>query len=328
MSKQSEEYLKGVPTKPYDLLREGLIVLGVVTAIIIALAIIFGSPDYPTLTIQEVAKKKPIEYLKLTTAYLSGDADLQEYGPPYTNNPENAQALFGFFSPQRWAGRFIPINAQKDFSLDPLKRLAQVDPAVASALTTYENASSDQQGAWDKNFTAALDKASVTGNTVSIPKGDYGPVETLMNGMLNLGRSGLMVGALADESALPYDLNNTKALLYLQAAFPDDGLESSVAGQLDMQGGQWGISHEMGPYPGAWWLWPYTFLYQIPVIANSDNADLLVGVIITLFLLLLVFLPVIPGLNRLPHALGVYRFIWRDWYKRNGSGTGKDATLQ
>jgi hypothetical protein len=26
-------------------------------------------------------------------------------------------------------------------------------------------------------------------------------------------------------------------------------------------------------------------------------------------------LPIIPGLNRLPHVLRVYRVIWRGWYR-------------
>ena len=315
MSKVSDAYQKGIPTKPYDLLREGMIVMGFVTVVVIVLAIIFGSPDYPTLTIKEIAQKKPVAYLKLVTSYLSGEADLQTYGPPYTNNPENAQAL-GFFSPQRWAGRFLPLDPQKQFAIDPLKSLAQVDPRVAPALATYENASKSQQATWDKNFTKALDQAKVTGNIVTIPRGDYGPVETMMTGMLNLGRAGLMTGALQNGKEEPYNLDNTNTLLFVQGAFPDSGVESQVAGQLDMQGGQWGISHEMGPYPGAWWLWPYTFWYQVPAIANSDNADLLIGLIVLGFMLILAFLPVIPGLNRLPHVLKVYRVIWRDWYKR------------
>lgn len=31
---------------------------------------------------------------------------------------------------------------------------------------------------------------------------------------------------------------------------------------------------------------------------------------------LLVFLPWIPGLNKLPRLLPLHRVIWRDWYKR------------
>lgn len=322
MSRQSESYLKGIPMKPYDLIREGLIMLGFVTVVVLVLAIVFGSPDYPTLTIREVAQKQPVEFLKIETAYLTGQADLQTYGPPYTNNPENAQAVFGFFSPQRWAGTFLPINPQVAFALNPLKSLSQIDSSVAAALASYESATKAEQAAWGKNFTQALEKASVSGDTVSFPSGDYGPVEPMMMGMLRLARAGLMTGALQNGTEEPYVLDNTNSLLFLQGAFPDSGIESQVAGQLDMQGGQWGISHEMGAFPGAWWLWPYTFLYQVPVIANSSNADLLVGLIITLFMLILIFLPVIPGLNHLPHVLKVYRLIWRDWYANHASKQG------
>ncbi len=331
MSKQSESYLKGIPTKPYDLIREGLIMLGFVAVVVVVLAIVLGSPDYPTLTIREVAAKQPLAFLRIETAYLSGNNDLQTYGPPYTNNPENAQAVLGFISPQRWAGTFLPLNAQQAFALEPLKRLSEINPTVAAALQQYESATKEQQTAWVKNFTDAIAKADAAGgDTASIPKGDYGPVEPMMMGMLKLARAGLLNGALQNGKEEPYNLDNTSSLLFLQGAFPDSGIESEVAGKLDMQGGQWGISHEAGPYPGAWWLWPYTFLYQVPVIANSPNADLLVGLIITFVVLILLFLPVIPGLNRLPHGLKVYRLIWRDWYKnyapKQEGGTSTTAT--
>ena len=90
-----------------------------------------------------------------------------------------------------------------------------------------------------------------------------------------------------------------------------------VAETLDMLGEQWGISHETGPWPGAWWLWPYTFLYQIPPMSTSPNMDLQVGVIMTVVFLVLLLMPFIPVLNRLPRWLGVYKLIWRDWYSRD-----------
>jgi hypothetical protein len=36
---------------------------------------------------------------------------------------------------------------------------------------------------------------------------------------------------------------------------------------------------------------------------------------ITILSLILLFLPWIPGLNRLPRLLKVYRLIWRDYYR-------------
>ena len=49
MSKQSETNLRGIPMRPYDMLREGLIVLGFIAILAILLAAIFNSPDYPTV---------------------------------------------------------------------------------------------------------------------------------------------------------------------------------------------------------------------------------------------------------------------------------------
>jgi hypothetical protein len=97
--------------------------------------------------------------------------------------------------------------------------------------------------------------------------------------------------------------------------FFQDDVDHAVAGQLDMLGGLWGISNENGPFPGAWWLWPYTFFYQIPPMNASPNGDLQVVVIITIVYLLTLFTPFIPIINRIPRWIRLYKWIWRDWYK-------------
>ncbi|HUX12993.1 MAG TPA: hypothetical protein VMW87_08175 [Spirochaetia bacterium] len=312
MSAKSEANLKGIPSKPYDLLREGLIVFAFAVVVIVVLAALFGSPDYPSVTAQEVAQKQPVDYLKLVSDYLSGNSDMQTYGPPYTRNPENAQGLFGL-APANILGVTIPIDAQKDFVLKPLEALATISPSVKDALGQFQAAADDQRNAWVKNYTDALDKAEVSGQSVQLAPGDYGPVPVLMNGMLDIARAGFLEGALNSGPNVPYAFDNTKALMFLEGDIQDQ-----VAGKLDMQGGQWGIGHETGNYPGAWWLWPYTFLYQIPAIGNADNADIIVGAIMALFFLVLIFLPLIPVLNRIPYWVKVYRVIWRDWYRDHG----------
>jgi hypothetical protein len=130
-----------------------------------------------------------------------------------------------------------------------------------------------------------------------------------MNGLLALGKAGLFEGALNDNPQIPFTLDFTKSLLYFQ-----DDVDHDVAGSLDMLGEQWGISHETGPYPGAWWLWPYTFFYQIPPMSHSGNGDLLAALIMTIAFLVIFFLPFIPILNRVPGWIPIYRIIWRDWY--------------
>lgn len=312
MSARSDANLKGIPTKPYDLLREGLIMLAIVVVVVVVLAAIFGSPDYPSVTAREVAQKQPVAYLKLVTDYLSGGSDMQTYGPPYTKNPENAQRILGI-APANLIGTTIPIDAQKDFVLTPLAGLAQLNPTVKDALGQFQAATDAQRATWVKNYSDALENAQADTTGVRLPAGDYGPVPVLMDGMLAFARAGFMEGALNSGRNVPYAFDNTRAILFLQG-----DIEDQVAGKLDMQGGQWGIGHETGNYPGAWWLWPYTFLYQIPAIGNADNADALVGGIMGLLFLILLFLPLIPVLNRIPYWVRVYRVIWRDWYRTHG----------
>lgn len=133
-----------------------------------------------------------------------------------------------------------------------------------------------------------------------------------MNGTLDLGRAGLLEGALESSARLPFTLDFTLSILFFQ-----DDVDHDVARTLDMLDRQWGITHETGPYPGAWWLWLYTFVYQIPPMSASHDADLQVGLITTVLFLVLLFTPFIPILNSLPRWFGIYRLIWRDWYGRN-----------
>lgn len=310
MSRRSEENLRGIPMKPYDLLREGLLVLSLLIVVIVVLAVVFGSPDYPPVRSEDVAQRQPIAYLKTSAGFLAGASDVDKYGPPYTPDYDDAQRVFGI-APANWWGVAIPLEPARDFVLKPLARLAAIRPDVASALQTYESATPDQRRQWVDAYVAALDHATVAQGRPVIPPGDYGPVGLMMAGMLDLGRAGLLEGALDSGARLPYTLDFTRALLFFQ-----DDVDHAVAEKLDMLGEQWGISHETGPYPGAWWLWPYTFFYQIPPMSESSNGDLQVAFIMIAVFLIMLFAPFIPIVNRLPRWLRVYRIIWRDWYRR------------
>lgn len=315
MGQKSDENLHGVPMNPYDLIREGMIVFGILAALIFVLAIVLGSPDYPTVRAEDIANRQPIAYLKTSANILAGNSEIQNYGPPYTRDNANAQEVLGV-APATWFGVTIPVNPIQDFILKPLKEMAVFDTNVAKALQTYQAASPDQQQSWLKAYLAGLDKATLKNGEVQIPNGDYGPVPAMMNGMLDLGRAGLLEGALESNELLPYNLNFTRSLLYFQ-----DDVYHNVAASLNMLGETWGISHETGPYPGAWWLWPYTFLYQVPPMSNSPNGDLQVVLIVLVGLVLVpIFLPFIPILNRIPRWLGIYKLIWRDWYRDHPQG--------
>ena len=313
--RRARQNLRAVPLKPYDLLREGLIVFGFAALVVLVLAVFVGAPDYPTVTGQSVATRQPVAYLKTTVGILLGNdlSALGGYGPPYQNDASAAQRL-GPIAPANWFGATQPIDPARDLVLAPLARVARINPAYAKPLAEFKAATPTQRQRWLTAYDKALDSATVGGGTVRLPAGDYGPVDAMMNGMLSLGQAGLLEGALAAENSAfgPYDFDYTKQLAYFAVAPP----YFDTATHLVQQGNpQWGIVHETGNYPGAWWLDAYQVWYEIPAIADNDNADLLVVAIMTAFFALLLLLPVIPGLNRLPHGLRVYRVIWRDWYR-------------
>jgi hypothetical protein len=308
MSRQQREYYRGIPMVPYDLIKEGLIALVLVLLLVCGMAAWLSSPDEPPLTAQTVATTEPIIFLQTALGELNGTDSINTYGPPYNNGDGSVQSL-GPISPQRWLGVHIPINTPQDDVIGPLQMVAREDPRVATALQTFQQASPATQAAWETAFGTALAKARVSGHGVLLPAGAYGPVAPMMTALLNLGRAGLLEAAI-DHSTRIYSTNNTLSLLFLQAsALP------ALAAKDHLVGTQWGMMNETGNYPGQAWLWLYTFWYQVPAYANSPSADLLVILTMGVLTLALILLPWIPGLNALPRLLGVYRLIWRDYYR-------------
>jgi len=321
---RAQENLAGVPLKHYDLIREGLFVLGFVLLVVVVLAVAFKAPDYPTVNAQNVATLQPLAFVQTAAGILANDGEISavsDYGPPYDGDTSASQHL-GPINPAAWAkaifGVTIPIDPPRDLILRPLRQAAALDPALSGALDRYATATAQQQSAWVGAYRKALDSATVSAGNVIVPPGDYGPVPELMDGMLRLGRSGLLEGALAAENNryYPYTFDPTKALLFFSIASP----YMDSAQHLQQLGNpQWGIVHETGNYPGAWWLDIYQFWYEVPQIANSPNADLIVVLIMVALFIVLLLLPFIPGLRRIPHGVKLYRLIWRDWYQRYAS---------
>lgn len=311
MSRRSQRTLAAVPSKPYDLLREGLAVLAVVTVAVVALAAAFGAPDAPTVRAADVASRQPLAFVTTAATLLAGTGDLQHYGPPYTADAAAAQRLLGI-APAALFGATDPVNASRDLVLEPLNRAAIVDPALRSPLQRYLGAPATQRRAWDAAYLSALPNATVQGRRVTVPTGDAGPVPALMDAMLALGRSGMLEGALDASAQTPFGSDHTRSLLFFEGS-----VDHAVARSLNLLGEDWGIGHETGPYPGAWWLWPYTFLYQVPPMSRSPNGDLQVVALVLLFLVIVPTLaPFVPGVRDLPARLPFHRWVWRRWYRR------------
>ncbi|MGI8665314.1 MAG: hypothetical protein ACR2N4_04700 [Jatrophihabitans sp.] len=290
------------PTRPYDLVKEFVVALVVLGALTVLLAAVFSSPDHKALTLKAWAQGAPTDVVATATAELAGTSTSASYGAPY-NTAGPGQDL-GPLHVQRWGGVRIPIDSARDLVLAPLGTVTG-NRALTTALSTWQDASSDQQTSWASTYSDAL-AAVPDGDPSKVAAGSYGPVPTLAGSFLTLAGSGGLEGLLTSSSSF-YVSNETKPLLLLA-----DGAYVEDLARADHLGGdQWGMMNETGNYPGQPWTWPYTFWYQVKPFSTSGNADALVWGLMALLTLVFVLVPYIPGLRALPRHLGLHKLIWR-----------------
>lgn len=295
------------PKRPYDLVKEATIAFTVVAVLTLGLAGLFSSPDETALTMHSWATDAPGDFVVTATGELAGSTTSAGYGPPYNLNGD-AQSL-GPVAPAKWIGVKIPVNPATDFVINPLQQLH--DSNIDAAIKTWSAAGADQQSKWATGYADALGKANGA-TSVPDPTGTYGPVPTLVTGLLGMAKSGGLDGALTTEdSNLP--TNFTKPMLFLADS---DGYFGDKATAQHLQGDQMGMMNETGSFPGQSWLWLMSFWYQIEPFKSSSNADLQIFLVVGVLSLLFMLLPLIPGVRRVPYLIPVHRIIWRDYYRR------------
>src|SRR5690349_25156171 len=76
------------PTRPYDLVKEFVIAVGVVSLLTIVLAAIFSSPDETAISFKSWAKDAPNDVVATATSELAGTSTSATYGPPYNSAAE------------------------------------------------------------------------------------------------------------------------------------------------------------------------------------------------------------------------------------------------
>jgi hypothetical protein len=298
----------------YDIVKEAVIAIVVTSLLTVGLAVLFGSPDDQPVTLRSWSQANAQDFVATAVSELGYTSEVAGYGPPYTGDHSAAQRI-GPVCLQCLPGVRIPIDTAKDFVLDPLRTETGDEPALTAAIQQYTSASSAQQTAWTDAYTKALDGATIENGTITMPAGDYGPVELMMQEMLRLAQSGGLDGALLQTKQL-YQTDYTKPILFLSGGsyFEDQ------AAARHLLGGQWGMMNETGGWPGQPWLWAYSFWYQIKPFSDENttlgaNADAYIWAIMMVVALLMVLLPFLPGVRRLPYYLKVYRLVWRDYYR-------------
>jgi hypothetical protein len=307
------------PTRSYDLVKEFVIALAVVSLLTVALAAVLSSPDRKAITLASWAAAAPDDVVATATAELAGTSTTAGYGAPY-NTADPGQQL-GPLPLQRWGGVRIPINAANDLVVTPLRTVAN-NPALSVALSQWDQASTASRSAWSNAYADALAKTPAR-LPAAASTGAFGPVPTMTGAFLSLARSGALQGQLTSTGSF-YGGDPTRALLLLaDGAYLEDQARAEHLG-----GDQWGMTNETGKYPGQPWMWLYTFWYQVAPFNTSGNADALVWGVMAILTGAFVLLPFIPGLRSLPRHLGVHRLIWRDHYRSSATLTAARPDTQ
>jgi len=311
MSHQAQtqaEYYRGVRMVRYDLLKEVAVVTAVLLVLVVALSLVFSSPDAPSVTVKSWVQADPVDFVTTATNELSGQSASSLYGPPYNSGTNSVQAV-GAVSPQGFLGVHVPVDSANDFVLGPLRLATPGNPDLTAALATYNTATDAQRGQWLDAYTKSLPKAEYKDGRVVVADGAYGPVPVMMASLLGIAQTGGLDGLLITGGRF-YQTDYTRPLLFMS----DGGYVAGLGKDQHLAGNQWGVMNETGLYPGQTWLWLFTLWYQVPPINTAPNADLVVMGIMVLLTLLLILVPFIPGVRSIPRLVPIHRLIWRRYY--------------
>ena len=318
MGVTQDEYYRGMRMVPYDLVKELVLAVAGVGILALGAAAFLSSPDVQPVTIAAWSQNDPVDFVTTATGELAGTTISAGYGNPYNTN--GSGQAWGPIAPARWFGTRIPIDSANTFVIQPLSIASKDNSQLGSALQTWNQAGSDQQGKWLDAYTKALPDAKVQDGSVVVAGGDYGPLTEMMAALLTIGQSGGLDGLLQNNGRF-YQTDYTPALLFMG----DGGYLSGQAQSWNLLGNQWGMMNETGRYPGQTWLWLYTMWYQVwPFTSvtgflgiNAGNADLGIVILMTLLTAGLALVPFIPILRDIPRWVPIHRLIWRDYYSRS-----------
>ena len=337
------------PERPYDLITEGTIAVIFVALLVILASSLWASPNggltYPggpkspagqAFSAKYWDTSNPSDLAQTAVQELAGGTATAGYGPPFNQTTGASQEFIGIKPAEiaKWIfGLTLPINTANDFVLAPVSQLAAPgNPVVAAAISAYKAAGGDlapgapadqipssRQTTWLNNYANALSASSakVTPTSITVTAGNYGPVPVIIAAELAIANNGSLDGYF-QGSQQQLSTNTTMATMF----FSDGTLWGDIASAQGVAGDQWGVMNELWNFPGQVWLWLYAGMYQIPALAsNNPNLDLDVGLLmIVVGFLLPMFAPWIPGINRIPRWIPLYKIIYRQYYASMARG--------
>lgn len=269
------------------------ILSAVLFVIVVLVAAVVGSPNWPRDSIATVSKADPGGAILAFTKELDGtatsSANAQEYG---MGDPGDVFV-------------HLPLHQAAWF----------LGPRVQKALTAWDAVSHQQAHTWASNYDKALStimpmsgKGGMERTTspdfakIGTLTGDFGPVPVMVNAGLQLAQNGYLDQYLQSiEAGHSYHLVNI--WLYDHPRMLNTALAEGLTDD------QWGMIKERGFSVGPWYLIvPAVIHVKLPG-GEGGPGFILWNLAFGFFLLFLV--PLVPGLRDLPQRLKLYRFIYR-----------------
>ncbi len=270
------------------------VIAAAVFALIVLLAAVLGSPDWPRDQISTVASQDPGGAVLAFTQELDGTAS------SWGNTSEVGQA------------------PDQLFVIGPVRAFAPLlGSAAAAAVTRYEDATPAQRRSWSSAYGAALMTITPAttgdmGAMATTPSPDYrrlgslagafGPVPALTQASLRLAQGGYLdmylVGQMPGHS-------EHLATIWLY----DEPQMLNTAISQGLTDDQWGMVKERGFPVGPWYLILPAVVHVVLPGGETGLGFTLWNVALALAFLLGV--PLLPGLRSLPQRLRLHRLIYR-----------------
>ena len=268
------------------------LIAAAILVVIVVVALVAGSPNWPRDSIATVAKQDPGGSVLAFTQELDGTSS-------------------------SW-GNTGEVNSRPDqlFVLGPLTAYEPLLGApVSAAVAMYEQASDAQRQAWASAYDDALGTITPEGSgggmegaaspdysKVGTLTGDFGPVPALTAASLQLAQGGYLQMYLT--ALRPgHSLHLTTIWLYDEPAMLNTAVDQGLTDD------QWGMMKERGFPVGPWYL-------ALPAVIHVLLPGGATGIGFTLWnlgfaLLFLFAVPLVPGLRGLPKRLRLYRLVYR-----------------
>jgi hypothetical protein len=297
---------------PYTMVKANHAVLflrgGFAALLILVLAIFLPSPYVKPVTLAEVAKSDP----KLFARTLVGEfGRLEELVVPGQKADVKEEDLEKQGLTTGYVDNIKPytFDTRKVYVSDPWAGLA-AGGRLTDDLAAAEALSEDQQ----KKLVE--DAADYYGDNKGNVKSAGNPLISVADKLTQAATTGYYDKGLKGAG-------NSGDNTYFLRFMADLGVLAPLADAMDITTEKWGFLREEKPTgsdgkpmmnaatpPGAWWLAPIGVLNNT-VLVGDDNGDRDGALILGILVLVLAAVPFIPGVNRLPVLLGLYKLFQR-----------------